>query len=720
MNHFQKFFLLFVSLTFSIIPCVDVPFHPEHFFLEEVLTGKFENPRPSGYVSDLYTEQNLKDWEVYFGKKVSREELRLWLYETELVDLEKLSSQPIARVNNSLTENFWNYLLFAKANEAFTYTPNVEVWELGLKNPSQNQLDSQIKKGEKLFQSSKDKFLRERYIFQIVRLYFFQSEYQQAIDFYNKHSKEFGSTQYMKWRTLGYVAGSQFHLKNYSEANYLYAKMYLSAPIQQLVALTSFHPQNESDWQKSLDLAKAKEEKLVLWYLFGLKFDRVYALENIQKIDPSSNYMNHLLSIAIREVSYPSFERDYNQNTDAKKKINQMKDKYLLSVVKNIADSDFRKKDFAWKIASAYLNYIAFDFAAGDTYLKEAEKLQKSKLQIKQFHLTSVLGKILRIEKLDSKNELDLLEHLTYLYSDDSEVGRDERLVFPKDWIRGVIGELLAERGDRFFSEWVRPGIQPKFYTKIENIQGLADLLQSNKLSDFEKIMKKASIHSPSELFLLLGSRYAMEDQLEKAAEIFAKLPKEYYKQKSLVFQNQPFQTEIFDRYLLSYEQNAKQYYNHASFLEALLNKKLKAESSPDNQAALYHELGNAFYNMSYFGTSGFSANAIYGIRTYPGWGYLDVNRDPTEFPELRMENAKKYYLLAREKSQDPEFRAKMTFLASKTEHANWLLLPDSERQGRDFQPGVFFKELKDSYSQTKYYSEILKECTYFQKYAGK
>jgi hypothetical protein len=88
---------------------------------------------------------------------------------------------------------------------------------------------------------------------------------------------------------------------------------------------------------------------------------------------------------------------------------------------------------------------------------------------------------------------------------------------------------------------------------------------------------------------------------------------------------------------------------------------------------------------------------------------------------------ALKYYLLARENSKNKEFKAKMTFMAAKCEQNTWYIMKVSKsrdgfwlKDAKDFQSGKYFQELRDIYSDTKYHSEIIKECSYYARYYAK
>ena len=81
--------------------------------------------------------------------------------------------------------------------------------------------------------------------------------------------------------------------------------------------------------------------------------------------------------------------------------------------------------------------------------------------------------------------------------------------------------------------------------------------------------------------------------------------------------------------------------------------------------------------------------------------------------------NALKYYLKAMRLSNDRNFKAMCCFMAAKCEQNKFYLKKD-RNPNINFIAGKYFKDLKDSYNNTDYYKEIIKECGYFRTYLAK
>jgi hypothetical protein len=172
-----------------------------------------------------------------------------------------------------------------------------------------------------------------------------------------------------------------------------------------------------------------------------------------------------------------------------------------------------------------------------------------------------------------------------------------------------------------------------------------------------------------------------------------------------------PFTIHINDCHDCDHAAAQKTKYTRLSFAEKMFEMKNKAASKPEEAAQNYFLVANGFYNMTYFGNARLFYDNPIDFRHY----YYSNSNEGTKENDCAL--ALKYYLLARDKSTDKEFKAKCTFMAAKCEQNLWFLTRKYE-DGIDFKSGVYFKELVKTYSTTKYFDEIVKECGYFRTFA--
>ena len=86
------------------------------------------------------------------------------------------------------------------------------------------------------------------------------------------------------------------------------------------------------------------------------------------------------------------------------------------------------------------------------------------------------------------------------------------------------------------------------------------------------------------------------------------------------------------------------------------------------------------------------------------------------------MDIVEKYARRARDLSKDPELGARAAFLGAQAEQGRYAARPDYDtwNPGDAVQSPTWFGVLKDEYSNTRYFDEIVRECGYFRRYLGR
>jgi hypothetical protein len=674
-----------------------------------------------GYYTDQLTackELNLKEWNLYFEGKVSKEALDYWLYKAEgkevnnmiftikgtTKDLPKLSddSKKHSLISVSPSDKataFLYYVGFAHRNEniaAVQYEP----WE-EKKEPTVD-IAKQIDGGMKFFNNAKHPILKERYLYQLVRLYYFSRQYQEAIGFYTKNISLFTKESSMKWRTMEYVAGAWYKQKEYSQANYLYSLVFDNFDEHKRSAYLSFHPQEEKDWAKCIALAKSTHEKIVLWELLSIYNDPKRGIEEVYKLDPKAPELE-LLLVRLVNTEEEHFVSDLWIRYGNKKENQPLADNSKVAVVSEIATKGNTANPLLWNLAAAYLNYGAKKFEEGDKFLKASEKAKTSGDLLKgQYYVISLAGKLNRLQKLNAAEENKLLPDLKVLF--DSKTGQTDRLRygFAERWAGNVLAVLYAENGEFEKAEMVVPGTVPGHFNKEENIRKMIAYFDRKDHSELEKLLLARAPYSKSTYLDLLGIRLTQKDLLDSALVAFQKA-----EGKDELYGN-PFTIHIKDCHDCDHMAQQKAKYTSATFVAKMIEMKNKAKANKAEAAQNYFLVANGFYNITYYG----NARHFY---ENPVNSFLSYDRDPKQ-PERYEEScdlALKYYLLAKDNSTDKEFRAKCTFMAAKCELNKWYR-DTGVSEGVDFQAGTYFKQLKKEYKSTAYYSEIIKECSYF------
>lgn len=102
---------------------------------------------------------------------------------------------------------------------------------------------------------------------------------------------------------MAYCAGAYYRQKNYAQANYYYSLVFAAGDKLKTVAHFSFHPQEESDWNKTLQLARNNSEKATLWQLLGIHYaDEARSIQAIYGLDPKSPRTDLLLTRLVNKI----------------------------------------------------------------------------------------------------------------------------------------------------------------------------------------------------------------------------------------------------------------------------------------------------------------------------------------------------------------------------------------------------------------------------------
>ena len=275
---------------------------------------------------------NSEEWLKFFGKTVLKEDLNYLLYKAPGEEIDSLLSflngnlsniadesrknSILLYPNKKLAEEFLAYLSYAKRCEPFsTFIP--PDWYSGRDKLDPRKDIAAIRKlvdeGSNLSEKSNSGFIKERYIFQVVRLYFQSANYPECNRYYRSNKNDFKLSESIKYRAMGYSAGALYKSNRFGESNYMYSVIYGNYPPMMTTAYFCFSPKEESDWNESLSLAKNNREKEFLWQLLGIYRDPLRAMKQIYLLNPKSDLLDLLLVRSINSVegiTYTHYMRD--------------------------------------------------------------------------------------------------------------------------------------------------------------------------------------------------------------------------------------------------------------------------------------------------------------------------------------------------------------------------------------------------------------------------
>ena len=162
--------------------------------------------------------------------------------------------------------------------------------------------------------------------------------------------------------------------------------------------------------------------------------------------------------------------------------------------------------------------------------------------------------------------------------------------------------------------------------------------------------------------------------------------------------------------------------FNRGQVMQKMLDLEFEARAaeSQDEAASLYFRLGEAYYNMSYYGQS-WKMTDFFRSSASAERAYRNKGKNVFAYPDLPLGNrenfkcdvARRYFDQARRTADSPEIRVAAAFMAAKCERNEFYAL--NNRRTFDY-----FSIIQADYQETEFYQRIIQECRDFQAYVLK
>lgn len=680
-----------------------------------------------------FNAQVLNDWYDYLGQKISKEDLKYLLQAATYAGVdsvynnvkgkidelpEKMPQLKKEKLNRKLVDPFFDYLLLAKSCETFAATYQPYYWEEKQKKEVPAALEQSIYKA---FDKSKDTFIKQRLWFQLLRYYYFLeragndksvtgSKMLKVFDVY----KDSFPHNMMYYRALGYVAGRYYLDGNFAMSNYLNSLCYDYSYEMKIPSKWSFHPQGESDWKKSLQLAKTDEEKITLWHLLGIHYDAERAIPEIIALNPKSDKLDLLLSRLVNITEFNSGSRDSAYRKTLKKNT---------LLVSSFASKNNSHKPYFWNLAAGYLNYLGNHYEAASTFYQAAKKQlpKNDKLIAAQYKILAWTLYIKQLKKIDAKAEAQMVEPLNWFANlrDGKDSIPDLRFYHALDESISTLASLYKKQGDAVKSEILRS--TGNFYTNNQQIEALKALLKKTNKTPFEKAGLRYYTYKLSDLFHHQALAQVYQEHLDEAITLL-----EQSDRANDQLLGNPFNMRLNDCHDCDHQMKQSTKYTSLSLLKLMKNLKIETDAGRNvyNNALL---LANAYYNITFYGNARtfYEADLIGSYASYAD----DI---PKAYQHMFLSNriAEKYYLMAAAAAKNRDQKARCVFLAAKCErnesYNQAFNRPENKNSNAwsvKLNPvfaGRYFMQLKQQYADTRFYQEALDECGYFQTYVNR
>lgn len=618
----------------------------------------------------------------------------------------------------------------------------------------------------------KDLFLKERYIYLLLKTTSSIADHKQTILYYEKHGAAFKPTTFISdWSWCKY-AGAFYHVGDHARSFYEFSKIFNQSESKRAEAGHSVMVYSIPYSEVVLEYCKNDDEKANVYALAAI-LPHGNGLGMMEKIYAYKPEHDMLQLIATREINkneelyyQVKLEDDeYSSSSNSLKKTNIPE--LLAFFNKVITDKKTDSLDF-WYLAAAYLYSLSDDVEKGKKYLQEVKEDSSNPYIGKQKKLLNI------IFELQSRTPYDDTS-FAKIYHDISSFQRMEKTrdMSTMKLIGNTLADYFQNRGNAvmvnkptsFFSGCGKKKIEnvdkvthdsarvffAQLLSKISGTyeedgisyisggferQPFLDTLTTNLLSNVVSFIEKKDpnpldtmlIHlaniSYNELYLAYGRRLMLDHRFEDALQVYRKITPDFM--KNLV--NQVHFNQGPELYLKSWKY--EKITNYLTYIESIVSYKKATETNPKDSEAWY-KLGEAMMNISYHGKAWILSKSMWSSAEmdYYWWGHDEYFSKPNQADNQNyysnlssiscFENAAQY-------CTDKNLGAKISYLGAMAERnkfwAQYYKNQPNDYEKRDAyhqtQMGIFnskfisfFKLLKSKFNNSEYEKMILKEC---------
>ncbi len=691
------------------------------------LTDFWRKPDPT-------EEANLTDWLAYLNNKPSREDVREVVYKLSIADLQKIralvqagkGNTPDAWKNNTLIK-YWqgnkdieaiDYLMYAKTCEMQAGT--FDDWDTNQRD--KNKVKALAEEITKAYKNATNDFLRLRLAYQAIRMAHYSEQYSKGITLYDElvQPLENKTNSPIRYWALAHKAGCLSGQGYEDKAGYLFAQVFDKCPSKRVSSALSWKIENETQWANALALCKTPEEQAALYFMRSLdrEADILAEMTGIYAQYPAYDKLDVLLLREINQLENALLKVELKENLlflqktgatsteEAAKKLRKVQ----TFVSKCVAEGKVKNKE-VFAIASAYLDFIAGNSAQALNKL-DALKTKEPAYQ-QQIEVCKLAIKLAGLTKTDEITESEMFESVIKT--------KNEVL---KTFMWHVYERLYtkqAEVGKAFLC--LKHGSEMLYTPNVallDNLLALADKKKKNPIEQY--LLTQVSQNNPKVVLQEIKATCLFsQDKLQEAIALYEQVPTEMIgnlEENPLAYAIQHYST---------YPDIAgKNKYNRMSLAQKIVGLKKLSENPNIDQAHQYFQLGCIYYNLTFFGNA---------------WKATDYHRSSTDlhqsytkgedntYANFDCSKAKYYFERAMNvamKDQNRELGAKSAYMAAKCEQNQFYVSPKNKDVWGLIEPTYapehrrYFATLQKDFANTKYYKEILQECSYFNTFIKK
>ena len=700
--------------------------------------------------NDLADSLNLNEWQKYIGSSISREVLRSQLYNA-------VSGDTLANLLTKIGKSeAAAYVLLAQEIDDQTDIQR-EYWEPEIPfDPT--KLEIFRNELMNLLANTKDTFLQERYLFQLLKIDAKLEINSTLLADYKTYQKN-DKSLIGQWNKSRY-AGALLHTGDTTKAIQEFSQIFAHAPTRKYQAYLSLYRVPNSAFEKAAAAAKNTPDEINIWALQSMydHTDGLPLLEKIAKKEPNHELLELAMANEIRknelyfyaDENVSNYYQDldvYDENYEIDSlKVHQFMEqagKYFEKLLGfnlfMLEQKELKNKNF-WHLSAAYLHITQKQFDKAKEELAAMNSQQTAnESQKKQAVFLETLIAIR--EKAEEEEVLVLMDNIppaSDFISDNMRITLSNSLADYYQTAEPPKGGLFSCQNNSkddlkpvkvFLAKTIQTTESLPYYfdnryqdliaaTSTNDLQKVIDFLQESSHQTNEQKLIEIAKPNLSDLKLDLARKYTRNHEYLAASQLL----QEIQNTESMTLVKNDFGTKpakfIGDDDILKIK-------NPVAYLSYLAD----LQTGPKTAENIY-KLGLGAYNLSYYGA---------------GWMLSKDYRSTVEIPYGEITNEDYYTNMytkelmekALAKKPNQELGAKICYLGAMAERNQYYLAyvkgeptygtyEEMQQYERKMEQSVkptfwsFFNRLKNKYHSTAYEQQVINECISYKNFVNR
>ncbi len=743
---YAEYFSLFYPENANTPPATK-PYYFSTSFLNE--DPFFYEETPSPKAETVEETENINAWETYLNSKVSREVIKSSLYGESKLSL-------LASKVSAFDKAASLYLVFAQETEGAT-PHKINYWD---ENPTIDSLkiEALIEKADLGFQNASNDFLKERYLFQKIKLSGEIGQYDKLIDDFAANSSLIKRKSFISNWSKSRAAGATMALGDTSNAVFMFAQIFNDCPSRRFAADLSVRRISPKFFAEAFELATQSHEKANVLALQGIQplQDGLDILEKIYDLNPKHPLLELVFAREINKnemaffadknsTVYGNFDNYYDENykidqakVDTQHKKGETYLEKLLDFSKKLSSDGKVQNPQFWNLSTAYFLYLKNENTKalellnslktdGNPVLKKQvefltfEMMDKTPSDQTEQKMLNAVASFSEIKEFRDNNLLlKMNETLANYYANQKEEKKsgwfwscsDDKTGGQGNAVKTFLAHSIAAGSDYGRGYQIGTSHNALIDTcSSDFLKKLIAFTQSKDLNINDKKLVELSNLKADYMNLALARRQVSESKFAEASETFKLVSAETLTNNGF---GENFESEAKDINLG--KSGAKDSpANFVSKLAVLQSKTNEKNASAED----WYAYGKGLYNLSYYGQA--------WILTQRGKSTADLEyNDELKSDYYLTENARKAFEKAIALNPEKELAAKICYAGALCERNQYLVKyysekPDDYNQTDAYLAKMkkielpkyrtFFSKLWKNYQNTQYQKMVLKEC---------